>query len=505
MKLPRLLFCAALLAGSQLAGFHADARPSASYSSRSVSVSRPSFTPPRTTTSGYGGSSQTRAASPFSSRSEQKQVNAISGSSLRNYETAKAERKAAQAQMRAAQKAERMNMSGDSNVPRVASPAPAPTPTPPQSTRTPQYQQPQQNGVSPMTAFGAGMLAEHLMNSGHHTAQAAPAPSPSQDNWSSPAPSSANDADVVPNDFGGQDTEAPQSAPSSTTQSTSVPTLGGGTPHNTEQKHGIGGLLFFLFMIILAIIVIYWLFKQSQSKEMGGHSQPKKETSHGSLMSGLRNVSERNQGGGNSIVPLGAAINLPSLSLMNDPSAPDDAKLHFEAGETGAQSVVAISHDSREVGVPSEMELYVSPDGSMEDFVLIHPNDKTARFFSWIDDVSPGTQSEWDEWLNDESGILGLPTFQTKDGVTWSRVLMSQSPRRFAPLDRTVDIETTDGTTHHQQKSMMYVRDTGFKAPYSSKEYLLVRVDAWMEDGVENAIIHLYAGVDVPWSSLGLD
>mgnify|MGYP001351119751 CR=1 FL=1 len=501
------LLCATLFTGGVSITHHADAKPSSGYSSRSssgfsrssssLSSSRPSWS-----SSGYGGSSRISNAPKSLNKTEQRQVNAISGSSYRDYETAKA-----------AKKQERAYNYSPPPVQAASTPAPEPqyvnrgSPQPQNNRNDNQYRYPnyrQDSGPSPLTTFGAGMLAEHLINGGNHTAQAAPAP---VERSSRTTPSYSDDTDTIDNDFGGgsDDVKTPSSSVTQTT--TSIPPATKSFGASPVRHNSGGGIIFFLFMVLLAVAVVAWLIWNSKEKEK--KNSRNRGNGSGSLMSGrVQNNAETNvETAGTRVIALGSSVVLPTLPFMNAPNATDDEKLHFEPGEKGQQSVMAVgSKKGLDINsTPDEMEIYVSPDGSREDFIVLEPKEKEARFFSWIDTVSPGSRAEWDEWLNDENGIMGLPSFQTKDGTEWSRVLMSGNPHRLSPTECWNSVVSQEGETDYSYHSMLYVRDTGWSAPYSDKEYLLVRIELWKEDGNTDAAIKLYAGVDVPWSSLGLD
>ena len=51
-----------------------------------------------------------------------------------------------------------------------------------------------------------------------------------------------------------------------------------------------------------------------------------------------------------------------------------------------------------------------------------------CRYFSRLDEVTPADGQEWGAWLDPAEGMIGWPSFQTKDGKMYGRV--------WAPSDR---------------------------------------------------------------------
>lgn len=122
-----------------------------------------------------------------------------------------------------------------------------------------------------------------------------------------------------------------------------------------------------------------------------------------------------------------------------------------------------------------------------------------CRYFRSIDQFTPADESEWDFWLDPAEGMIGWPTFETKDGKQYQRVWQSGS-RRIEPYAFTEDVTDVDGTRTRKIQAMLYAASTGMASPAPETEYILV---ALMEDGGQ-AWIEILAGLDVNAASLSL-
>ncbi|AOG03168.1 hypothetical protein BSY19_4976 (plasmid) [Bosea sp. RAC05] len=122
-----------------------------------------------------------------------------------------------------------------------------------------------------------------------------------------------------------------------------------------------------------------------------------------------------------------------------------------------------------------------------------------ARYFSRFDEVTPSSGEEWAFWLDDAEGMIGFPTFETKDGKAYQRVWQA-GEARVEP--RTITESRTDeaGTRRVKSSAMLYAADTGRSTPSPTREYLLV---AAVEDG-EDASVLIHAGIDIDPSFLSL-
>ena len=128
---------------------------------------------------------------------------------------------------------------------------------------------------------------------------------------------------------------------------------------------------------------------------------------------------------------------------------------------------------------------------------LGHPDE--CRYFTKVDEVNPASPEEWDFWLADEDGSIGLPEFQTKDGKLYSRVWAPGSTR-IPPITCTEQLETERGRFAVKHEAMLYAAPPGLAPPAPAQEYILVSADSEGESGA----IDIYAGIDVNPASLQL-
>lgn len=130
----------------------------------------------------------------------------------------------------------------------------------------------------------------------------------------------------------------------------------------------------------------------------------------------------------------------------------------------------------------------------------LNPKGDTAelwRLFRQLDVVNPTTADDWEQWLGAE-GMIGWPTFQTKDGVVFTERVWAPSESRIAPFDFQ---ETVEGDREPAKHTMMlYARSTGLADPAPQVEYALLELVE--RDG--KRWIEIHAGIDVSPASLGI-
>jgi hypothetical protein len=138
-----------------------------------------------------------------------------------------------------------------------------------------------------------------------------------------------------------------------------------------------------------------------------------------------------------------------------------------------------------------------------EAFFLLHlgadGRADECRYFSRLDEVTPGSADEWGAWLDPAQGMIGWPRFQTKDGVLYDRV-WNPGGARIAPRELTETVEDLQGVKTRKLSAMLYGRATGAAAPAPPTEYILL---AAVEAG-EQAFVEIHAGIDVNPASLSL-
>lgn len=220
---------------------------------------------------------------------------------------------------------------------------------------------------------------------------------------------------------------------------------------------------------------------------------------------------------------LGSNMTIPASSFLSDPDA--TVKIHAEPAafdhSNGTVSIMGIGHRRSE---PRCFDLY--PDMSENEFMRVEvatdthqaaPSDVlpdaavhasgrivSARFFSWIDKITPTSAEEWNEWIGDEHGMIGMPSFTTRDNVEWGRVIPGNT--RISP-DQAIDKEqvisaSDDSVIRREVSEVLYARNTGFSVGYPEQEYLLLRVVADQKEGT--ASIDIMAGVDINPTGLNI-
>jgi len=134
-------------------------------------------------------------------------------------------------------------------------------------------------------------------------------------------------------------------------------------------------------------------------------------------------------------------------------------------------------------------QLHLGPDGRPDE----------CRYFSVIDEVSPATPEEWGFWLDPAQGLIGWPSFQTKDGKVYGRVWAS-GQNRVPPREIEETLQHLDRVERRRLQVMLYAAPTGGAAPAPESEYILVSAidiegQAWVE---------VDAGIDINPAALNL-
>lgn len=122
-----------------------------------------------------------------------------------------------------------------------------------------------------------------------------------------------------------------------------------------------------------------------------------------------------------------------------------------------------------------------------------------CRFFSAIDHFVPANADEWAFWLDSAEGLIGWPSFETKDGKVYGR-LWQPGDRRVEPQHFAEQLTTLDGVSVRQLTTMLYAAPTGVPAPAPETEYVLVAA----VEAAGQAWVEVLAGIDVNAASLSL-
>jgi hypothetical protein len=134
-------------------------------------------------------------------------------------------------------------------------------------------------------------------------------------------------------------------------------------------------------------------------------------------------------------------------------------------------------------------QLHLGADGRADE----------CRYFSMLDEVTPANPQEWGFWLDPREGLIGWPTFQTKDGKLCARV-WAPGQTRIAPRQIEETRQYVDRAERRQLQAMLYGAATGGAAAAPQTEYILV--SAIEADG--QAWVEVDAGVDINPAALQL-
>jgi hypothetical protein len=135
------------------------------------------------------------------------------------------------------------------------------------------------------------------------------------------------------------------------------------------------------------------------------------------------------------------------------------------------------------------LQLWVDAEGAIAE----------CRYFSRHDQEVPEDAEDWDVWLNDETGLIGWPQFQTLDRKLYDR-RWSPGTARIEPRQLAETITTADGKVERSLRAMLYAGSTGLAAPAPQSEYILVST---VEEGAR-AWIDIHAGIDLNPAGLSI-
>jgi hypothetical protein len=115
-----------------------------------------------------------------------------------------------------------------------------------------------------------------------------------------------------------------------------------------------------------------------------------------------------------------------------------------------------------------------------------------CRYFSRLDEVTPADGQEWGAWLDPTEGMIGWPSFQTKDGKIYGRV-WAPSDSRVAPRKMEETLQLVDHVEQRQLQAMLYGGATSGAPPAPETEYILVSAI----EAAGQAWVQIDAGIDV--------
>jgi hypothetical protein len=122
-----------------------------------------------------------------------------------------------------------------------------------------------------------------------------------------------------------------------------------------------------------------------------------------------------------------------------------------------------------------------------------------CRYFSRLDEVTPADNQEWGLWLDPAEGMIGWPSFQTKDGKMYGRV-WAPSDSRVPPRKMGETLQFVDHVEQRQLQMMLYGGPTGGAPPAPQTEYILVSAI----EATGQAWVEIDAGIDINPAALTL-
>ena len=134
-------------------------------------------------------------------------------------------------------------------------------------------------------------------------------------------------------------------------------------------------------------------------------------------------------------------------------------------------------------------QLHLGADGQPDE----------CRYFSRLDEVTPADGQEWGAWLDPAEGMIGWPSFQTKDGKMYGRV-WAPSDSRVPPRKMEETLQLVDHVEQRQLQTMLYGGPSGGARPAPETEYILVSAI----EAASQAWVQIDAGIDINPAALTL-
>jgi len=134
-------------------------------------------------------------------------------------------------------------------------------------------------------------------------------------------------------------------------------------------------------------------------------------------------------------------------------------------------------------------QLHLGADGQPDE----------CRYFSRLDEVTPADRQEWGLWLDPAEGMIGWPSFQTKDGKTYGRV-WAPGNSRIPPRKMEETLQFVDHVEQRQLQMMLYGGPTGGASHAPQTEYILVSA----VEATGQAWVEIDAGIDINPAGLTL-
>lgn len=250
-------------------------------------------------------------------------------------------------------------------------------------------------------------------------------------------------------------------------------TGGGPSGTATGASWSVVGILF----VIGGIVVLFWLWRRRAASPL--HSPGTTPGLGGSAESRFRV---------GMVLPVDPTPFLLAQGLTKVMPPDDSGMISIEAVGLLRYGGVLL-HRLYLPGGKAFFQLHLNADGRPDE----------CRYFSVLDEINPADQQEWAFWLDSGEGLIGWPTFQTKDGQVYSRV-WGPGQTRIAPRQIEETRQLVDHTEQRQMQSMLYGGQSGGAPPAPQTEYILVSA----VEAAGQAWIEIDAGIDINPAALTL-
>jgi hypothetical protein len=244
------------------------------------------------------------------------------------------------------------------------------------------------------------------------------------------------------------------------------------------SEGGLGSLWGILF-VVGGVVVLFWLWRRRRAGAPSTPASASPPALGGSTASPFRV---------GMVVPIDPAPFLLAggLTKVQPPT---------ESGTISVEAVGLLRHEDVLLhrlylpGGRAFFQLHLGEDGRPDE----------CRYFSALDEVSPASPEEWGFWLDPAQGMIGWPSFQTKDGKVYGRV-WAGGESRAAPREFDETVQHLDRVENRRMQAMLYAAPSGGTAPAPETEYILVSAI----DAAGQAWVQIEAGIDINPAALNL-
>ena len=261
---------------------------------------------------------------------------------------------------------------------------------------------------------------------------------------------------------------------------------GGGPAVAREPPRAAGGgfSLWGIVLVIGGIVVLFWLWR----RRAGPGASPRAGAAASPDIGG--SAESRFRVG--MVVPVDPAPFLLAAGVTKI-QPPDGGRVSIEAVGLLRYGDVLL-HRLYLPGGRAFFQLHLGADGRPDE----------CRYFSVIDEVTPADPQEWGFWLDPNEGMIGWPSFQTKDGKLYGRV-WAPGESRTAPRRIEETRQYVDRSERRRLQAMLYGMPTGAASAAPQTEYILVSaIETEGRGGQGQAWVEVDAGIDINPAALQL-